>query len=251
MDSDLVRKYKRLKKKVIQSKYDKRYIKLKSISLISNNIEKTYLILSKQLELMGKKLKKTKRPVIYVINNIEGENLEMISKINNKSFIFSNIFDKNNLLLDKINKNLYYDIYDNKDRVKTKEIGKYLLNNNINVSWVLNDMSDYYFKNTLLNYTKDIIEVMNNTNALIVPVALYKNNEKTIISIGEYVDISNYELKEQTLLLRDLLATQRWQILEKYCNETKKEEINTKIYSIRYSINEYELIKTKKLEATI
>lgn len=248
MDSDLVRKYKRLKKTIIQTNYDKNFIKLKSMSLISNNIEKMYLILSKQLELIGKKLKKTKRPIIYVVNNIEGNNNEIISKINNKNFIISNIFNTENVSLNKIDKNIYYDLYDKKDRIKTKKIATHLLENDTNITWVLDDISDYYFEDTLLGYTKDIIEVINDTASLIVPIAIIKNNGKTIVNIGNYADMTSYDLDEQPYLLRDLLATQRWEVLEKYCSEiTINEEEN--VYLVNYSIDNS--IKTKQLKATI
>lgn len=256
--SDLVRKYKELKKIVIRNNFDKQHLSIKKISTISDNIDKIGLLFNKQIDLMGSKTKKYNRPVIYVVNNIEGFSQEVISKLfKNKNFIFSsNLTDEvfNSCVNNKINKNVYYDINDRKDRIRTKEIGKYLLKNKVNITWILEDVSKYYFEDTLLKYTNDIIELSKSNDAFIVPIALLQKQGKTIINIGEEVDFNDFEDIESTLILRDLLATQRWQVLEKYCNEKRNlaKQVFFDTFTVRYLINkdlmssEIDKIKVKR-----
>ncbi len=80
-----------------------------------------------------------------------------------------------------------------------------------------------------------IYDVAVQTNAIIVPVATILEKDKGYSKVGEPFDITQYDQKEGLLVLRDILATLKWDLMEKY-SRAKREDFDGE-YWIRFLDN--------------
>ena len=70
-----------------------------------------------------------------------------------------------------------------------------------------------------------IHDVASRTNAIIVPIATILEGDKGYSKIGEPFNITQYDRKEGLLVLRDILATLKWDLMEKY-SRAKREDFD-------------------------
>lgn len=64
-------------------------------------------------------------------------------------------------------------------------------------------------------------------NVKVVPVAQYQNfdDKEMYVKFGEPIDIANYNSKEGLMILRDALATLKWDLIENHAPRIKREEL--------------------------
>ena len=100
------------------------------------------------------------------------------------------------------------------------------------------------------NLFAGVYNLSKNTNAPIVPISTYKDfNDKSIyIKVGEPLDITKLDKKEGLLELRDILATLKYEQIEKHSTPIKRDELpNDAREKYMESLkNEYTSIKWRK-----
>jgi len=73
-----------------------------------------------------------------------------------------------------------------------------------------------------------IYDVAKETGALVVPVATHLEGKHVYVSVGETFDIAVYEKTEGLAVLRDEMATLKWELMERYSRVTRKELLKDK-----------------------
>lgn len=75
----------------------------------------------------------------------------------------------------------------------------------------------------VLELFRGVYDVAKETGAMVVPVATHREGQYVYVSIGELLDIANYDALEGLTILRDRMATLKWELMERYSNVTRKE----------------------------
>lgn len=73
-----------------------------------------------------------------------------------------------------------------------------------------------------------IYDIAKETGAMVVPVATHLEGKYVYASVGEAMDIATYEKAEGLAVLRDEMATLKWELMERYSNETRQELLKDK-----------------------
>lgn len=199
------------------------------------NIIKLDRIINKQnLIILNNKSKYNDKPIIYASTHIGGPDVERVCEsIGEHAYIFAGDPDQlykdlsglilylngviflhtNNKLDRKIGKERAIEVLSNKDNLLIYPEGAWNITDNLPVM-------------TLYNGTVDIAK---KANADIVPVAIEQYNNDYIVNIGKNIDISKIShltQNEQSKILRDEMATLKWEIWENH-GIMKREEINS------------------------
>lgn len=75
-----------------------------------------------------------------------------------------------------------------------------------------------------------VYDVAQKTNALIVPVAIIQEGKDVYSKVCDAVDICQYEQQEGLTVLRDLMATAKYELMEKYSKTNRADIGNAKEY---------------------
>ena len=161
------------------------------------------------------------RPIIFAVNHYSAQDTPIIcNSIKERGYILAG---KQKLsFIDGIFFNLYGTIFvdrkDKEDMVASKKAMEEYLNNNQSIiifpegTWNLTD------ELLMLPMKWGIIEIAQETDAQIIPVNLDYNREQQEcrVTFGEAIVPDNYRTKkEQIDELRDIMATMRWNSMEK------------------------------------
>lgn len=166
-------------------------------------------------------ISKKGHPIIFAINHYSAQDTPIIcNSINERGYILAG---KQKLaFIDEIFFNLYGSIFvdrkDKEDMIASKQAMIELLNKNQSIimfpegTWNLTD------ELLMLPMKWGIIDVAQETNAQIIPVNLdYNRDSKEChVTFGEPILPDNYKTKKQQIdELRDIMATMRWNSMEK------------------------------------
>lgn len=73
-----------------------------------------------------------------------------------------------------------------------------------------------------------IYDIAKETGAVVVPVATHLEGKYVYASVGEALDIAAFEKADGLTVLRDEMATLKWELMERYSNVTRKELLKEK-----------------------
>lgn len=207
-------------------KNDKKIIDSKNQIRLKNIINPILLQLSKtaikyKVIRENDYIQQNDRPIIFAVNHYSAQDTPIIcNSIRERGYILAG---KQKLsFIDEIFFNLYGSIFvdrkDKEDMVASKKAMEEYLNNNQSIimfpegTWNLTD------ELLMLPMKWGIIEIAQETDAQIIPVNLDYNREKKEcrVTFGEAIVPDNYRTKkEQIDELRDIMATMRWNSMEK------------------------------------
>lgn len=75
-----------------------------------------------------------------------------------------------------------------------------------------------------------VYDVAVKSNAIVVPIATIQDGDNVFTKVGEPFDICRYSCKEGLNLLRDIMATEQFNLIEKHANHTRDYIGNTEKY---------------------
>lgn len=193
--------------------------------------------------------KKTGRPIIFAVNHYSAQDTPIIcNSIKERGYILAG---KQKLaFIDEIFFNLYGSIFvdrkSKEDMIASKQAMEDYLTNNQSIimfpegTWNLTD------ELLMLPMKWGIIDVAQKTNAQIIPVNLDYNREtkECRVTFSEPILPDNYKSKkEQIDELRDIMATMRWESMERN-PIVKRSEVNTTILreELKKVLQEYPLL---------
>ncbi|MBQ2409517.1 MAG: 1-acyl-sn-glycerol-3-phosphate acyltransferase [Bacilli bacterium] len=204
-------------------------------SLLINAIKIDRMLNKESITILNDRRKNNNKPIIYTATHIGGQDIERIAEaIKDHSYIF--IGDPKELYKDLAGLILYLNgvIYIQTDNKIDRKIGKErsieVLKNNDNLLIFPEAAWNFSDNKPVLGLFNGAVDMALKANADIVPVAIEQYNNHYIVNIGENIDVNNYNdlsQTEQTKILRDQMATLRWEIWEN-AGIMKREDINDK-----------------------
>lgn len=180
----------------------------------------------------------SKRPIIFVCNHSSSYDAPIaLGAIKKHTFLLvgKQPLEKVDETFFNLNGTIFVDRKDKEDMAASKEAMIELLNKDKNIlvypegSWNMTD------SNLMHEMKWGIIDIAHHTNALIVPLALDYDFDTKICKykFGEAIDVKEMSLKEGIEVVRDRMATLRWDIFE------TKQVVERKNISIEAERNKY------------
>jgi len=117
---------------------------------------------------------------------------------------------------------------DKRSRQASKEKMKYVLRSGGNLVFYPEGTWNKSENLLVLQLFGGIYDVAKATGAVVVPIATHLEGKFVYVSTGEALDIVNYEKTEGLAVLRDEMATLKWELMERYSNVTRKELLKEK-----------------------
>ena len=186
-----------------------------------------------------------KRPIIYACNHSTSFDVPIaFTAIKKHTLLFAGKqpLEKIDELFFNLNGTIYVDRKNKEDMALSKEaiIGTLKNNNNILIfpegTWNMTD------SNLMLEMKWGIIDIAKQSNAIIVPLALDYDYDNKICryKFGDSIDANNYSLKEGIRVLRNALASLKWDLFEeKGLSKRKELDLIEEQKKIMHSVEEY------------
>lgn len=269
----LTKKQEKVLERTNEEEYQKYYTYMRNIyeqSIISNfsheTRKKLYPILKKILKIMnrlnnnsinliGDKRNETQKPKIYAVTHIGKCDIEMISEvIGEHTYILSGDFENLHSTTDglflEVNGIIYLNEKNKEDRKRSRTTMEEILKNGGNILYFPEGTWNLTHSTPVMELFPGIIDIAINAEAEIIPVGIEqyrkpRRGSNFIANIGKNINpielqkngMSKTDIKE---LLRDAMATLKWEIYESI-PQTTKDEFNNNYYSnfIQQKMNEW------------
>lgn len=176
-----------------------------------------------RLIIVEDKRRKTNKPIIFCPTHIGGVDIEMsIIAINAPCWVL--IGDPRELyktfdgLLLKMNGVVFFDLPYKEDRVVAKETMRAVLNNGRNLFMFPEGTQNISINALVGRLYAGAVDLAISCNAEIVPIVFCRDEKNYYCSIGENISYENCSYEDRFILtneLRDKIATQKWEIIEK------------------------------------
>lgn len=209
------------------------YIKLKKkINFVIKTLLKIDRILSKRtINLIDDKSIKTDRPKIYAVTHVGRYDIETATELAKESnFLLmgdpGETYRNFDGLILKIKGIVFVDTNDKEDRKIAKEKCIKILKQGGNIMLFPEGAWNITENQLVMKLFKGTVDMARQTGADIIPVAIERFGNSYFANIGQNICIdknnmsSNSELSDD---LRDILATLKWEILEKFPQTIRQE----------------------------
>lgn len=205
---------------LVSSDFNIRLKKIIHPLLLSLSKTKIKYKLVKCCNYSGKSIDYSKnRPIIFACNHTTSYDIPIaFNAIKEHTFLFAakQPLEKMDELFFNLNGTIYVDRKDKEDMNLSKEAMIATLNKKRNIlvfpegTWNLTD------SNLMHEMKWGIIDVAKQTSALIVPIALNYDYDKRVCMyrIGQSIDVNHESLKNGITLVRDSIASLRWDLME-------------------------------------
>ncbi len=174
-------------------------------------------------------VKKVDRPIIFAVTHTGKYDIEIVNEAIKKSYyLLSDDEEYMYRTIDGyftiVNGVIYVDSDYKSDMQNAKKISKKVLNQNGNIMWYPEAIWNLSPNELMLPCRYGIIETAVETNAVILPIAIDQKDKDFYVNIGEYIYPEELNLKglddregkiKGINLLRDKMATLKWEIWEK------------------------------------
>ena len=222
-----LRKYEYITDKKIE------YIELrKKINFIIRIILKIDRILSKRTaKLIDDKSIQTSKPKIYAVTHVGRYDIETAMEVirENKFLLMSDpgeTYRNIDGLMLKLNGVVYFDTKDKEDRHIAKETCIRILNQGGNIMIFPEGAWNITENQLVMKLFSGTVEMVKQTGADIIPVAIEKYDNSYYVNIGKNISADEIILdsnKDISNNLRDILATLKWEIMEKFPTVVREE----------------------------
>ncbi len=112
---------------------------------------------------------------------------------------------------------------DKESRQASKEKMKYVLRSGGNLIVYPEGTWNKSENLLILQLFGGIYDIAKETGAVVVPVATHLEGKYVFVSVGEALDIAVYKKTEGLAVLRDEMATLKWELMERYSYVTRNE----------------------------
>ena len=211
--------------------YEQSFIHKMSLQTRKRLYPLLYRILKLRNKLLGNKLsminntfEHTDRPKIYAITHLGKLDIEMISEaLKEHYYVLSGDFENLHGTMDglflEVNGIIYVNENDKEDRKKVRETMISTLKSGGNIMYFPEGTWNLTPNLPVLQLFPGIIDIARESNAIIVPIAIEQYDKQFIGNVGHNFDVETYykeglsreQIKD---LLRDTLATLKWEIYE-------------------------------------
>lgn len=127
-----------------------------------------------------------------------------------------------------LNGSLIVDRTDKESRSAAKKKMKYAIEQGANLIVFPEGVWNKSENLLVLQLFGGIYDVAKETGAVVVPVATHLEGKHVYVSTGDALDISGYDKTEGLAVLRDKMATLKWELMERYSNVSRSELLKEK-----------------------
>ena len=127
-----------------------------------------------------------------------------------------------------LNGSLIVDRTDTESRKAAKEKMRYAIENGANLIVFPEGVWNKSENLLILQLFGGIYDIAKETGAVVVPVATHLEGKYVFVSVGEALDIAVYKKTEGLAVLRDEMATLKWELMERYSYVTRNELLKGK-----------------------
>ena len=215
----------------------------RSIHKILINAIKLDRIKSKQkLTILNDKREYNNKPIVYASTHIGGPDIERVCEaIKGHTYLFlgdpDQLYKDLNGLILFLNGTVFLHTNNKTDRKIATDRAIEILNNKDNLVIYPEGAWNITENLPVMNLFNGTVNIANKTNADIVPIAVEQYDDNYIVNIGKNIDINKIKhlsLSEQSKILRDEMATLKWEIWESQ-GVMKRENINDEYININFT----------------
>ncbi len=181
----------------------------------------------------------TKRPKVYACTHIGGNDIQRVFEaIKEHAYLFlgdpKGIYKDVSGLLLFLNGTINMETKDKTDRYIAKQRALELLQKNGNLLIFPEGAWNITSNLLVMDLYKGTVLMAKETGADIIPVAIEQYDNNFFVSIGKNILMEQYKnlsLEDMNLVLRDAMATEKWNIIEKYFQKRDSLFMNEKEFA--------------------